>query len=75
MADVLALEAFVSRACAPLLGVGEDQLRSFVGRPTSTLKLKRFASDPRSPVLFLTLITGEADAAYGKGMTRPLLGL
>src|SRR5690349_9365725 len=69
MGDLLALESFLCRVCAPLLAVPQEQLLSFLQRPTSTLKLKRFATDARLPVLFLTSVASAEteQGAYGNG--------
>ena len=55
MEDVTAVENFIAGVCPYLLGASKDDITSALRTPDATFKLKKFASDPKNPVLFINL--------------------
>jgi hypothetical protein len=76
MEDVTAVENFIAGVCPYLLGAPKDDVVLALRTPDATFKLKKFASDPKSPVLFINLATSDeeevvaADVAVTAAGTR-----
>lgn len=69
MEDVLAVENFIGGVCPYLLSAPRDEVVAALRTPDATFKLKKFASDPKSPVLFLSLaVKDDEDDAEPAGM-------
>jgi hypothetical protein len=61
MEDVSAVENFIAGVCPYLLGASKDDVVSALHSPDATFKLKKFASDPKNPVLFINLASPDDD--------------
>ncbi len=77
MEDVTAVENFIAGVCPYLLGASKDDITSALHTPDATFKLKKFASDPKNPVLFINLAAPDdeevEEGTVSAGTLIPLL--